>query len=252
MENSFKKLMGRRLIESEDWDRLEVLYSNYLKIKDNKEPELTPKKIHQIWLGEMPESHKMLIPKIIGNHNGWEYKLWTMEELKDYPMVNRELFDSVSNLGSKSDIARYEILYNEGGIYLDSDFEMVTSFDTLLCNEFFTGCGHIEKPEVFNGLVGCSKNNELMSLILNGLKGKTKEGDIMHNTGPYYFSSLFFNYIKDNMDKKIVVLPTPYFYPFPASERFLIRNKFNQLKDFIYSFNTDDTICIHLWYNSWQ
>jgi mannosyltransferase OCH1-like enzyme len=248
--DSFKKLMGRNLNVSEHWDRLEVLYFNFLSDKEKK--DLIPKKIHQVWLGEMPVSHKNLIPKIIKNHPEWEYKLWTWDDLKNYPMKNRELFDSISNLGSKSDIARYEILYNEGGVYLDSDFEMVTNFDSLLSNEFFTGCGHIENPEVFNGLIGCTKNNKLMGLLLDGLKNKSKNGDIMHLAGPYYFSSIFFDYIKENMDKKIVVLPTPYFYPLPASERFKIRNREKELKDFIYSFNSDKTICIHLWYNSWQ
>ena len=250
MENSFKVLMGRKLNPSEDWDRLEKLYQNY--IESSSEQQLIPKKIHQIWLGEMPEAHKKLIPKIIENHTGWEYKLWTLDDLKNYPMVNKELFNSVNNLGSKSDIARYEILYNEGGIYLDSDFEMVKNFDSLIYNEFFTGCGHIDNPEVFNGLIGCTKNNELMGLLVEGLKSKGVDGDIMHNTGPYYFSSIFFEYIKKNMGKKIVVLPTPYFYPLPASERFKIRNRFDELKKFIYSFNTSHTICIHLWYNSWQ
>ena len=76
--------------------------------------------------------------------------------------------------------------------------------------------------------------------------------DPMHLTGPYFFSKIFFDYVNNNKNENIVVLPTPYFYPLPATERFKIRNRFDELKNFIYSFNTEKTICIHLWYNSWQ
>lgn len=247
---SFKKLMGNKLKQSEDWDRLEVLYTKFLENKNTEQK--IPKKIHQIWLGEMPTAHKKLIPKIINNHPEWEYKLWTFDDIKNYPLINQELFDKTTNLGSKSDILRYEILYNEGGFYLDSDFEMVKSFDLLINNEFVGGTGHVEDPVLFNGLIGCSKNNELIKIVIDKLKNNSLEGDVMYLTGPYHFSSIVFDYIKSNMDKDIVVLPTPYFYPLPATERFKIRGREEQLKDYIYSFNNDNTICIHLWYNSWQ
>lgn len=246
----FKKLMDYNLSPSTDWDNLSILYNNF--INNKTEESLIPKKIHQIWLGTMPEPQKRLIPKIIDNHKGWEYKLWSFEDLENYPMRNKDLFNSVKNLGAKSDIARYEILYNEGGIYLDSDFEMVTNFESLINNEFFTGVGRVPTPEVFNGLIGCTKNNELMGLVLDGLKDKPSDGNVMSLTGPYHFASIFFNYIKNNMDKKIVALPTPYFYPLPSTQRFMIRNNELRYKDYIHSFNTDKTICIHLWYNSWQ
>lgn len=261
---SFKKLMGGNLIERWDevpngnWDILEKLYTSYLT-KNNKTNKI-PKKIHQVWIGDMPESHKKLIPKIIEKHPEWEYKLWGGKELENYPMVNKKLYQSINNVGAKSDIARYEILYNEGGIYLDSDFEMVTSFDSLINNDFFTGVGHSNQPMVYNGLIGSTKNNQILKNLLFSLKEKFDVNndiinqDTMHLTGPYFFSKIFFDYItkNDGIDEEIVVLPTPYFYPLPATERFRIRNRFDELKDFIYSFNTNKTICIHLWYNSWQ
>jgi len=261
---SFKKLMGCDLIShwnvvpNGNWDIIEELYNKFQN-SGNKVDKI-PKKIHQIWIGDMPKEHKQLIPKIIENHPEWEYKLWGEEDLRDYPMINRELYDNLSNYGSKSDVARYEILYREGGIYLDSDFEMVTSFDSLLKNDFFTGVGHSREPMVFNGLIGATKNNNLLKNLLNLLYDNFKNIDvsnnnhetIMNNTGPYFFSTVFFDYINSQKDEDIVVLPTPYFYPLPATERHKIRGRFDDLKDYIYSYNTEKTICIHLWYNSWQ
>ena len=247
--DTFKKLIGINLKQCEDWDRVGVLFEKFLN--NNSKENRIPKKIHQIWLGEIPELHKKLIPKIKKNHPDWEYKLWGFDDVKDYPLINRDLFESEQNLGAKSDILRYEILYNEGGFYMDSDFEMVTNFDSLLNNDFVTGTGHMEDPILFNGLIGCTKNNELIKNIIDKIKENNSD-DIMYKTGPYHFSSVFFEYIKNNMDKNIVVLPTPYFYPLPATERFKIRGNEENLKDYIYSFNTEETICIHLWYNSWQ
>ena len=56
--------------------------------------------------------------------------------------------------GFVPDYARLDIIYEHGGIYLDTDVEMVRSFDSLLENEcffgfedtgdgdFFVNCGH--------------------------------------------------------------------------------------------------------------
>ena len=38
-----------------------------------------------------------------------------------------------------SDYARLDIIYNEGGIYLDTDVELIRSLDTLLSNNSFMG-----------------------------------------------------------------------------------------------------------------
>jgi mannosyltransferase OCH1-like enzyme len=258
----FKNLMGGSFIDSWDlvpngtWSVMESMYDNFLN--DNDKNQRIPKKIHQIWLGEMPELHKNLIPNIIKNHPDWEYKLWGEEDLQKLPMQNKKLFDSLTNLGAKSDIARYEILYNEGGIYLDSDFEMVTSFDSLIHNDFFTGVGHSNEPMVFNGLIGCTKKNKIIKNILYDLNNSSVDNDItdvnqiMSFCGPYFFSKHFFNYVNENKNDKIVVLPTPYFYCLPATEREKVRKPFGEVKDYVYQYTTDKTICIHLWYNSWQ
>ncbi len=65
-------------------------------------------------------------------------------------------------------------------------------------------------------------------------------------------SKLFFDYIKNEKNEKIVVLPTPYFYSLPATERFNFKSGIENKEEFIKSFATDKTICTHLWFTSWQ
>ena len=41
--------------------------------------------------------------------------------------------------GFVPDIARLDILYNYGGLYIDTDVEIIKNLDDLLGNEAFTG-----------------------------------------------------------------------------------------------------------------
>jgi hypothetical protein len=249
MKNTFKQMMGREISNDPNWDLLSKLYEypNYNTVN------VIPKKIHQIWLGELDEKYEYLISIIKEKHQGWEYKLWTHNDLSKYPMRNREIYDRVKNPGVKSDIARYEILYNEGGIYLDTDFLMINNFDQFLNLDFFAGCGHVYKPEIFNGLIGCRPKLELMDILRNSVIDidniKTAD-DILNATGPRKLTSTFFTNLKETKDIKSIIFPGPYFYPLPPDERYKIRNNINN--PLIKSFNTPETVCVHLWYTSWQ
>lgn len=44
-----------------------------------------------------------------------------------------------------SDYARYKILYEQGGVYFDTDVEVIKSFDDILANGAFMGC---ENPDL--------------------------------------------------------------------------------------------------------
>ena len=82
-----------------------------------------PKIVHQIWLGgPVPEVYQAWMSSWLAL-NGWEYKLWTDEELKTFHLHNKDLFDMAKNFGEKSDILRLEILFQYGGGYVDTDFE---------------------------------------------------------------------------------------------------------------------------------
>ena len=47
--------------------------------------------------------------------------LWNEKEINKLTMINRTIYDLEPTLRGKSDIARYEILYQYGGIFLDAD-----------------------------------------------------------------------------------------------------------------------------------
>lgn len=241
-----------------NWSNCSELFDNYLILK-NKKP-LIPKVIHQIWLGgELPEKYIRLINTIKLNNPNYIHKLWTDTDVIDYHLKNRELYNKTLNFGGKADILRYEILNNEGGIYLDTDFIALKSFDEILTDnlEFFTSCGHVEIPECFNGLIGSIPNHPIIQSVVDGLNPEIKVDDLAsmyYNIGPQYFSKYFFEYLYLNLDKNIVLFPTVYFYSYPAIERFQTKdNEFNEPHySKIMSYTTNESIVVHLWHTSWM
>lgn len=251
--SEFKKLMVNNLSDDWEWKSAENNFDrHYLNI--NSTDENIPKIIHQIWLGSsFPEEYKELTNTWLENHKDWEYRLWTDKDIEEFNMKNIEQYNNAPNLGTKSDIFRYEILYRYGGIYIDTDFQCLKSFADLTYLNFFTGTGHLETPEIFNGLIACEPNHPIMKSLIDGISGiDTKVKDynkIISMTGPKYFAKMFFNYIKNNPDDKVVLFPTKFFYAFPAVYRFAIRNGNRKI---IQQYLNEYSYCVHLWYTSWQ
>lgn len=102
---------------------------------------MIPKKIHYIWLGRGEKSE--LTNKCIAS---WK------KYLKDYEIIewNEDNFDINSNTYLKeayqnkkyafaSDYIRLKVLYDHGGIYMDTDVEVIKNLDEFLNNKAFSG-----------------------------------------------------------------------------------------------------------------
>ena len=100
-----------------------------------------PKILHFIWVGP-----NQLLPKYMKcietwkiMHSNWLIKIWTDDNIKELYFDNRDIFDKADNYGMKSDILRYEILYREGGVYIDIDYECLQSIENIINScKFFT------------------------------------------------------------------------------------------------------------------
>lgn len=251
--SKFKELMGNNINNSPIWSMLEKNFDKYYI--ENKTDINIPKKIHQIWLGgKIPDKYNRLRETWVEKNPDWEYKLWTDDDIDNFKLENIESFNTIANLGSKSDIFRYEILYREGGLYVDTDFECLTSFNDLTYLDLFSGTGHVNDPEVFNGLIACKKGHKLLRKIIDDIKViETNDfSKIISLTGPKYFSDKIFEWINTNPDDKVVVFPTKFFYPFPAVYRHMVRIDNNSSRKLTQIYNTEESHCTHLWYTSWQ
>jgi len=89
-----------------------------------------PKIIHQIWIGgPVPQEFKDFMQSWRDAHPDWEYRLWTDEDVKTFGLYNQTFYDRSDNYGVKSDILKWEIIYRYGGLYVDTDYECLQSFD---------------------------------------------------------------------------------------------------------------------------
>ena len=122
-----------------------------------------PKKIHYCWFG------KIQIPEIFQEYmRSWrkfcpDYEIIRWDESNYDITKNRYMSEAYKNKkwGFVPDYARLDIIYNEGGIYLDTDVELITSLDKLLNDEMF--CGVVSELGVGLGLgFGAVRNNKLI------------------------------------------------------------------------------------------
>jgi mannosyltransferase OCH1-like enzyme len=225
------------------WKIVQDLYES--NIYQNTRANKIPKKIHQIWLGgSIPDNVKKLTQTIQDKNPDYEYKLWTDEDVIAYDFKNKELFYKAKNVGQRSDILRYAILEEYGGIYLDADFIGYKSFDSLLHLDFFVGVSYDKEPTVYNGLIGTTPGCKIITEANFIYELKDSDNmDVIKSTGPWFLTSKIYKNLK-HVDNA-AILPLTYFYPFPNDSGSRIYG------DDYEKYVTDETICLHLWHTKW-
>lgn len=102
---------------------------------------LIPKVIHYCWFGggDIPDKYKAWM-------ESWEkycpdYKIQRWDESNYDITKNKYMLQAYENKkwGFVPDYARLDIIYNHGGIYLDTDVELISNFDELLYQKGFAG-----------------------------------------------------------------------------------------------------------------
>ncbi len=139
---------------------------------------MIPKVIHYCWFGGNPlpplalkciESWKTFLP-------GYEIKEWNESNFDVNSIAyTREAYEA-RKYAFVSDYARFHILYHHGGLYFDTDVELIRPIDDIVARGAFMGCECEAKPgatapAVAPGLgLGCNPGQGLYAEIL-GLYG---------------------------------------------------------------------------------
>jgi mannosyltransferase OCH1-like enzyme len=162
----------------------------------------------------------------------YEIKLWN-ETNFDYAAYtfSSEAY-KLGEYAFVADVCRLHALYQEGGIYLDTDMLALRSFDDLLDSDFFLG---EEREGIVNAaIIGSVKKNSLILELLS------KYGEIKFESGRPLDIPTFLTL---NLDKSTVkIYPAAYFYPLPFSK------KGQNYKSYI----QPETYAVHLWNHSWK
>lgn len=133
---------------------------------------MIPKKIHLCWLSGDPYPQK--IRKCLDSWKrhlpDYEVVLWDRNrfDMDKVPWV-RQAFEA-KKYAFAADYIRLHALYHEGGIYLDSDVEVLRSFDPLLDFPYFAGVetsGTIEAA-----ILGAEKGCDWIKACLDYYQGR--------------------------------------------------------------------------------
>lgn len=131
---------------------------------------MIPKKFHHIWLGPdpLPDEHRPWIQSWERHHPDWEFVLWTEENLPDDP-IRPEVLERLRAPVERADILRLEVLYREGGVYLDTDLECLRPIDPELEDEEFVGVCH--KPQrITNTAIAAAARHPLLERALDEVR----------------------------------------------------------------------------------
>jgi len=163
-----------------------------------------PRIIHQIWVGSNPVPTGTQAWEQHARAHGYEYKLWLESDLQDLGILNHPSFVYMQAKGDfpgAVDVARYIILHQFGGIYLDCDWypaRLDLSFDQLLTMKGIcamaediprqTGKGGLL---LANSLIMAPPNHPVFSRLLASLDDVNKtlpDAPAWWATGPLIFT----------------------------------------------------------------
>ena len=207
---------------------------------------MIPKIIHYIWLGgkPLPKVAKECIESWEKYCPDYEIKRWDESNLNlDINKYCRQAYDC-GKYAFASDVLRYDILYNEGGIYLDIDVKLIKNIDVFLSNHLFM-CMEDSNYVAPGLIVGAEKGNRhlsKMSEIYNGLdfiKDNKENLTTICELTTNYFTSI--GLIKKDICQSfddVTIYDSSYFNPFD-------RNTGKILKK-------ENTYSIHLYFASWK
>lgn len=209
-----------------------------------------PKVIHYCWYGG--KSKPKLVKECIAS---WK------EHLPDYEIIewNEENTDLSHSFVKEAyfqkkwafvtDFIRLKVLYENGGVYLDTDMMILKSLNELLSYNCFLGAE--ETKIVSGGIIGAIKNHSFIKGCLSNYDLINYDSKINFNemvipkllTNTYeriYGVSLFDKIIKKN---NLVVYPPSYFYPLPN----ILKKDIKKYKEYI----EESSYAVHLWNASW-
>lgn len=121
---------------------------------------MIPRKIHYCWFGrgEMPDLALKCIKSWHKYMPDYEYKLWNEEvfDVNQVPYV-MEAYEN-RKYAFVTDYVRLWALYKEGGIYMDTDVEILKPLDDLLQLTAFTGYEGSKTHPPVTGLMASEPN----------------------------------------------------------------------------------------------
>lgn len=198
---------------------------------------MIPKILHYCWFGngqkskiftECLDSWKQFCPD-------YEILEWNEKNAKKY--TNKFYRNALrKKYAFASDYIRAKVLFEFGGIYLDTDMLLVKPINNLLKYNFFIG-EEVEDRVAF-GIFGSEKNHPILKKMIDFYE--TTEFNVFSPPVITHTFSPIIN--KNSIQHNEIIYNAEYFYPLPYQ---------NRLEDYSKYLNSN-SVSVHLWDHSWQ
>ena len=208
---------------------------------------MIPRRIHYCWFGrgQMPDLAIKCIESWHKYMPDYEYKLWNEDnfDINSIPYV-KEAYES-KKYAFVTDYVRLYALYTEGGIYMDTDVEVLKPYDDLLYLSGFTGYEGSKYLPPVTGTMASIAGGEWVKEQLgayNGIHFLSEDGKMDLTTNTIRISTImkkngFVPDGKKKTYKDMTIFPTDFFCPKQTTGEFLL---------------TENTYCDHHFTGSWN
>lgn len=206
---------------------------------------MIPKKIHYVWIGGAKGNIENICI------NSWK------EKLPDYEIIewNEHNVDIEKEIKGKkfleecykrklwafiSDYIRIKVLYEQGGVYMDTDMQILKDITPLL-DESKLFLGYEDEKYANGAIIGATKNHKLLKDLLDFYESEVLSSDFftIPKVITHIVETKYENIDRNNYSEGIRIYDEEYFYPFSYKE------------NFYYDCIKDNTYGIHWWGKSW-
>lgn len=175
-------------------------------------------------------------------------------DIKNMKFQQQKALESATCFAEKSDIIRLEVIYNFGGLYVDTDFECTRSFDILHdCYTFYAGIQPLDTNlfVVTNGIFGASRYHPILKVTIDLINVLREEDprqfwkDIVTGTGGVLLTKVFWLMACQPGVERVIAFPPTYFYPIGAGHAQYTPEKKRALIQ-------QETFAMHHWAGNWH
>ena len=208
---------------------------------------MIPKTIHYCWFGgnPLPRLAKKCIKSWKKYCPGYEIVEWNEDnyDLSSAPLYVRQAYEA-KKWAFVTDYVRLQVVYEHGGIYLDTDVEVIRSLDAFLSHKAFFG--YESGTYIATGLgFGAEKGTPILKEMMDDyaeIPFQLPDGTFDQTTCPVRNTQVFLRYGLKQDDSfqnigGIAVYPTEYFCPIDLTTNHLTK--------------TPNTAAIHWFSGSW-
>ena len=145
-----------------------------------------------IWVGDESKCPHKWIQTWQDNHPDWAFRLWGNKELNDFDWRTKKQMGQFIEKGywaGVADCMRYEILFDQGGVYADADSTSLKPLDDFLLHAdlFAAYENEVQRPGLItNAFIGSVPGNPILKELIERISKQRNINCLWTWKPPFY------------------------------------------------------------------